>query len=117
MANQFTVKRSANIGTTLESVGSYTVPANVGAVIVGLTVSNTSNAQVFSNVVINNGTNDYYLVKNATIAVEGTLIVVGNGQKIILQANDTVKVNSSSSSSVDAMLSIMQTTDVGITTD
>jgi hypothetical protein len=115
MANQFTVKRSSNIGTTLESVGSYTVPAGNGAVVVGLTVSNTSNAQVFSNVVINDGTNNYYLIKNATIAEEGTLVVVGNGQKIILQANDTVKVNSSSSNSVDAMLSIMETTDVGMT--
>lgn len=117
MSSNFTVKRSDNIGTSLASIGGYTLAANTGAIVVGLTVSNTSTQQVFANVVVNNGSNNFYIIKNATIPANGTLIAVGQGQKIVLQAGDTVQVNSSLSSSVDAMLSVMESTEVGLTVD
>ena len=67
MANTFLRKISRNIGNTAVTVGDYTVGANIGAVVVGLGISNTIASQVHANVSINNGTDDFYLVKSAPI--------------------------------------------------
>jgi len=115
MANTFLRKISSNISTTLTSVGSYTVGANIGAVVVGLSISNTTPSQVFANVTINNGSTDYYIVRNATIPAEGTLITVGGDQKVILQTGDSVKV--SASGNVDVIMSVMESESVGLTVD
>lgn len=117
MANTFLRKISRNIGTSLTAVGSYTVGANVGAVIVGLNISNTSAAQIIANVVINNGTDDYYLTHRIPVAAGGAVSIAGGDQKIILQTGDTIKVNSSATSSLDVLMNIMETDGAGITTD
>lgn len=115
MANTFVRKISSNINTTSTAIGGYTVGANLGAVIVGLTISNKTAAQVTSNVEIYNGTSSYFIVKNAPIAAGGGLVPVGGDQKIILQAGDSVRV--SASANVDAVLSVMESTEVGLTND
>lgn len=117
MASTFKVKRSSSIGTTLTSIGSYAVGANVGAVVIGLTVSNITESQVFTNIVINNGITDHYLIRNAVVPAQGTLLVIGGGQKVILQTGDAIKVNSTASSSVDVIMNIMESGDVGVSTD
>jgi hypothetical protein len=117
MANTFLRKISRNIGNTAVTVGDYTVGANIGAVVVGLGISNTIASQVHANVSINNGTDDFYLVKSAPIFDSSTLILVGNEQKIVLQTGDSIKVTSSDSSSLDVVMTIMETDGVGITGD
>jgi len=117
MANTFLRKVSRNVGNTAVTVGSYTVGANIGAVVVGLSVSNTTGSEVRANVVINNGSNDYYLVKSAPILDSSTLILVGNEQKIVLQTGDSVKVTSSDGPSLDVLMTVMETEGVGITVD
>jgi hypothetical protein len=117
MANTFLRKISRNIGNTAVTVGDYTVGANIGAVVVGLGISNTIASQVHANVSINNGTDDFYLVKSAPIFDSSTLILVGNEQKIVLQTGDSIKVTSSDSSSLDVVMTIMETDGVGITSD
>lgn len=117
MANTFLRKISRNIGTSLTAVGSYTVGANVGAVIVGLNISNTSAAQVIANVVINNGADDFYLTHRIPIADGGAVSIAGGDQKIILQTGDSVQVNSSAASSLDVLMNIMETDGVGLTVD
>jgi hypothetical protein len=108
MAGIFVSKRSASIGNVLTKVGDYTVAANTRAVVVGLTVSNTSNVSVYANVAVNDGTNNYYIVKNAPIPAEGALVVVGGRQKLVLQTDDSIKINSSGVDSLSAIFSAME---------
>ena len=109
MANSFKRKLSANIGATLAAVGSYTVPASNVATIIGLSISNVSNAGINVDAVVNNSTINFYIVKTAPIPVGGSLVAVGGDQKIVLEAGDSVQV-SCDSGNVDAILSILETT-------
>jgi hypothetical protein len=108
MASTFIVKRSSSIGNTLTGIGGYTVAANTRVVVVGLTISNTSDVEISANVAMYDGTNNYYIVKSAPIPAEGALVVVGGSQKLVLQPNDSIRVNSSSADSLDAIFSAME---------
>lgn len=110
MANTFYRKLSRNVGTTITAIGSYTVPSGATAVIVGLTVCNTSGATVAVDITVNDGTHDYYIVKAAPISAGGALVPIGGEQKIILAEADSVKIKSDAATSLDAVLSIMEIT-------
>lgn len=110
MANTFYNKLSANVGTSLTSVGSYTVGGGATAIVLGLTVCNVSGATVNADVTINNGSGDFYVVKNAPISAGGALVPIGGDQKIVLQAGHSIKVKSDAATSLDAILSIMEIT-------
>ena len=110
MANTFYRKLSANVGTTSTAIGSYTVGSSTTAVVVGLTVCNRTGSTVAVDIVVNDGSNDYYVVKSAPISAGGALVPVGGEQKIILSTGDSIKVKSDSASSVDAVLSLMEIT-------
>lgn len=117
MANTFLRKSSRGIGNVATAVGNYTVAANLGAVVLGLSVSNTTSTEVYANISINNGADDFYLVKYAPIPDGSTLIVVGGDQKVILQPGDSIKVESTAANSLDSMMSIMETNSIGFTAD
>jgi hypothetical protein len=110
MANTFTRKLSTGIGTALTAVGSYTVGASTQTTVIGLTVANTSAATVNIDVTVNDGSTDYYVVKDAPVPVGGALVPIGGNQKIVLITGDSIKINSSAASSVDAVLSILEIT-------
>jgi hypothetical protein len=110
MANAFTRKVSRDIGTALTAVGSYTVGASTQTTVIGLTVANTSASAVSIDVTLNDGANDTYLVKDAPVPVGGALVPIGGNQKVVLITGDSIKVNSSAASSVDAVLSILEIT-------
>lgn len=117
MANTFLRKVSNGIGNVVTAVGSYTVAANTGAVVIGLTVANTSNVEVLANVSIYNGINDYYLVNLAPIPAEGSLVLIGGDQKAVLQANDSIRVSSTVNNSVDVIMTLLETNSIGMTID
>ena len=110
MANAFTRKVSRDIGTALTAVGSYTVGASTQTTVIGLTVANTSASAVSIDVTLNDAANDTYLVKDAPVPVGGALVPIGGNQKVVLITGDSIKVNSSAASSVDAVLSILEIT-------
>lgn len=117
MASTFVRKVSNNIGNVATTVGSYTVAANTGAVVIGLTVANTSNVEVAANVSIYNGITDYYLVKLAPIPAEGSLVLIGGDQKAVLQATDSIRVSSTVNNSVDVIMTLLETDSIGMTID
>lgn len=110
MANIFYRKASSGIGNTAVTLGSYTVGVDTKTVVLGLTVANTSGTTVSADVYINNGASNYYLVKGAPINAGGALVPIGGDQKLVLQFNDNVKIQSDSASSIDAIMSIMEIT-------
>lgn len=110
MANNFKRKLSRSIGTTLTSVGSYTVPASTEVTVIGLDIANTSSSQVLVDATVNDGSNDTYLIKEAPIPSGGSLVVIGGDQKVVLEPSDSIKVKSDTASSVDVVLSILEIT-------
>lgn len=110
MANTFSRKLSQNIGTTATQVGSYTVAANTTVVVVGLTVTNKTGGAITANVFINDGAANTYVTANAPISSGASLVAVGGDQKVVLLTGDKIYVESSASSSIDAVLSILEIT-------
>lgn len=110
MANTFNRKLSRNVGTSLTAIGSYTVGASTKTVVVGLVLCNTTGGTINVDCTLNDGTNDYYVIKNAPVTAGGSLVVVGGDQKIVLTTNDSIKVKSDAASSLDATMSIMEIT-------
>tara|TARA_B100000965_G_scaffold351866_1_gene326738 strand:+ start:1429 stop:1761 length:333 start_codon:yes stop_codon:yes gene_type:complete len=110
MANTFKNDVTQNIGTS--GSAQYTAGGSVTATIIGMTCANTTNADIKCNVQVtdNSAGVTSYVVKNAPIPTEGSLVVVGGNQKIVLEPNDSIKVTSSASSSIDLVLSVMEQT-------
>jgi acetyltransferase-like isoleucine patch superfamily enzyme len=111
MANTFTRKLERQVGTSATDIGSYTVPSATTTIVVGLSVTNTTGSAVTANVYIqDNATNNTYLVTNAPISSGSSLVVGGGDQKIVLITGDSVYVQSSAATSLDAVMSIMEIT-------
>tara|TARA_Y100000296_G_scaffold10380_1_gene11841 strand:+ start:19 stop:381 length:363 start_codon:yes stop_codon:yes gene_type:complete len=118
MANDFKRYTKADCGTGAGASGEtiYTVPSSGSAmetIVIGITLANTSTAGITGSVFIDNhdGSNDVYVVKNASIPAGSSLEVMA-GNKLVLQgtgsANDILKVTASASSSLDATVSILE---------
>jgi Iap family predicted aminopeptidase len=111
MANTFTRKLSRQVGTTAVDVGSYTVGASTTTVVVGLSVTNTTGSAISANVFIQDvASANTYVVSNAPISAGSSLVVSGGDQKIVLITGDKMYVQSSASTSLDAVMSIMEIT-------
>ena len=110
MANTFLRKTSRNVGTSAATVGSYTVGGSTHTTIIGLTCANTTTSAITVNVQHNDGSNDTFLVKAATVPAGSSIVIVGGDQKVVLQTGDSIKVTSSAASSVDVMMSILEIT-------
>ena len=110
MANTFKLKTKANVGVT--TVGIYTAPAATTTVVIGITLANTSGSGVNVGVAVSRTSatkEDIKLLKNAPIP-SGSSLEFMSGNKIVLEATDTVTVDSDTNNSVDASLTIMEIT-------
>ena len=110
MANTFTRKLSQNIGASPAKIGNYTVASATSTVVIGLTVTNTTGSAISANVFINDGAANTYVIANSPIGSGASLVVVGGDQKIVLNTGDSMYVQSSAGTSIDAVMSIMEIT-------
>ena len=109
MANTFKLKTKANVGVT--TVGIYTAPAATTTVVIGITMANTSGSGVNVGVGITRAgpTEDIKLLKNAPLP-QGSSLEFMAGNKVVLEATDTLTVDSDVNNSVDTALTIMEIT-------
>lgn len=110
MANTFSRKLSRNVGTSLTTVGSYTVGAATQTTVIGLSLCNTTAQPITVDVTVNDAVNDFYVLKGASIPPGSSIAAVGGDQKIVITTNDSIKVKSSAASSLDAVMSILEIT-------
>ena len=108
MANNFTSYANKNVGTSPATV--VTVGASTQTTVIGLSCANTSISPVTVDVYFTRSSVDYYLIKGATVAVGGAIIVVGGDQKVVLTPSDVLKVVSSAASSLDVITSVLNIT-------
>jgi hypothetical protein len=106
MANTFKLKTKANVGVT--TTGVYTVPAATTTTVIGITLANTSGSSINVGVGVSRVTSDSVkLLKDAPIP-QGSTLEFMQGNKIVLEATDTLTVVSDTSSSLDASITILE---------
>ena len=103
MAQDFERSIQRNVGTSAVTVRT----ANSDDALVGINVANVHTSQITVDVFINDGSNDYSIVKAAPIPVGSALQVLDGGAKIVMQSADVLKVQSSVASSADVWVSVV----------
>ncbi len=103
MAQDFERSIVRNVGTGATTVRT----ANSDDALVGINIANVTTTQILMDVFINDGSNDYYLVKDAPIPVGSALQVLDGGAKVVMQNNDVLKVQSDTASSADVWVSVV----------
>ena len=101
MAQDFTRYKARLTGTSAATLFT----ANSNDTVVGISVANVLTSAVNASVFINDGTNDFYLVKNAPIPSGSALQVLDGGAKVVVQSGDILKVVSDTASSLDTWVS------------
>jgi hypothetical protein len=101
MAQDFTRYKARLTGTSAATLFT----ANSNDTVVGISVANVTGSAVNASVFINDGTNDFYLVKNAPIPSGSSLQVLDGGAKVVVQSGDILKVVSDTASSLDTWVS------------
>ena len=83
--------------------------ANSDDALIGINIANVTTSQINMDVFINDGSNDYYIVKDAPIPAGSALQVLDGGAKVVMQASDVLKVQSDTASSADVWVSVVDT--------
>ena len=120
MANDFKRFTKPNVGTNTGASADavYSVPAGAGStalesIVIGITLANKHTSGITASVFLDNedGSNDVYIVKNASIP-SGSSLEVMAGNKLVVQNDgsnaDVIRVESSRASSLDATISVLE---------
>ncbi len=108
MANTFKLKTRANVGVTTASI--YTVPAATTTTIIGITLANISGSSINVGVGITRTSADNVsILKNVPIPQGSTLEFMG-GNKLVLEATDTLTAISDIASSLDVSVTLLEMT-------
>ena len=120
MANDFKRFTKPDVGTSTGASADavYTVPAGAGStalesIVIGITLANKHTSGITASVFLDNedGTNDVYIVKGASIPA-GSSLEVMSGNKLVVQNDgsnaDVLRVESSRASSLDATITVLE---------
>jgi hypothetical protein len=103
MFTQFVNYIQKNIGTS--AVTLVTVPATTQLAINQLSCANVTNLSVTCSVTVTRAGVTIFILRDATVPSGGSLICVGESQKIVLMAGDVLQVQSSTATSIDCVVS------------
>ena len=106
MANTFKSYPVKDVGTSAATV--YTCPSSTQTTVIGMSMANTTTANITTDAYITRSAVDYYLIKGAVVPAGGTLIIVGGDQKVVMQDGDVLKVVNSAATSGDVMASLLE---------
>ena len=116
MANDFKRFCVPDVGTSNTTL--YTVPAGSGSsaletIVIGITMANKSTSGITASIFIDNedGSNDVFIVKDASIPA-GSSLEVMSGNKLVLQNDgsnaDVLEGIASAASSLDITVSVLE---------
>ena len=103
MAQAFERNIARNVGTSAVTMRT----ANSDDALIGINIANVTTTQILMDVFINDGSNDYYIIKDAPIPVGSALQVLDYGAKFVMQASDVLKVQSDTASSADVCVTVV----------
>ena len=102
MASVQTSYVNSTIGTSANTI--FTASATTA--LVGVQIANVSDSPITVSLYVTRSAADYYLVKNATVAVGGALAAIGGDVKHFLVTSDVLKVVSSAANSAHCLTSV-----------
>ena len=108
MANTFTSYLTSQVGTSPSTI--VTVGAATQTTVIGMSIANVTTSPATCDVYITRSGTNYYLIKGATVAPGGTLVIVGGDQKVVLTTADALKVVTSLAASMDVITSVLNIT-------
>jgi len=98
---------TGNIGTSPTQV-SDTVSSSTTHTIIGFSLSNIhANNIAVTATLTKSGGATVNMIKSATVASGGALIIVGGDQKVVLEQGDTISVSSDTATSTDSVMSYL----------
>jgi hypothetical protein len=106
MPNTFKNSTVNAVGTA--AINAYVCPAATQTTAIGMTIANLNTNAITANVMLNAAGANVYVLKNATIPPGGALVPIGGDQKLVLEAGDYLHVNTSTSSSADVIVSVLE---------
>ena len=108
MANTFKLKTKANVGVTTDNV--YVVPSATTTVVIGVTLANVSGQSINVGIGITRAsTDDVNIMKDIPLP-QGSSIEFMQGNKVVLEATDSLTAESDLNNSLDVALTIMEIT-------
>lgn len=108
MTNTFKNYMVHNIGTTVTSV--YTCPVGTTATVIGMTAANTISSVINMDIQLQSATHNItcYMVKGMVLNPNSSSVPVGGEQKLVMTAGDILKLTSSTTNSLDVILSVLE---------
>ena len=108
MANSFKNAFSENVGTSATNVLTCPSGNSSRCVLIGLHLTNTTSGEITATVTLNDSSasNDIILV-NAVPIPANTMLSVLQGDKVILEESDILKVHSNTGTACNAFVSYL----------
>jgi hypothetical protein len=108
MANTFKLKTKASVGVTTENV--YVVPAATTTTVIGITLANVSGSSINVGIGVTRASTDDVNILRSVPIPQGSSLEVMGGNKLVLEATDTLTAISDVASSLDVSVSILELT-------
>jgi len=110
MASAFKTATQANVGTSLTTV--FTTPADTTSTIIGLYLCNQSGGSIEANTVFYDASSTTLvnITHNTPIPSGTSIAVIGGDAKVVLEAGDSIRIQSNVASSIDVVLSYLEQT-------
>ena len=109
MAQDFERTLKENISNNSGSPTVLRTAANSDDAIIGIRCANTAGTSVNISVYVKNGSDTYFIIKDAPIPTGGSLELIDGGSKVVLQNGDSVEAYASAANSVDIITSVVDT--------
>jgi hypothetical protein len=112
MANTFKSDTKLNVVTDAVSNTNTNIVTAGGSstlVLLSILLSNTSGASAQVDVFLVTSGDNVHLIKNAPVPAGSSLEII-SGSKIIMQANDVLRIRAGTASSIDATVSYLDQT-------
>ena len=108
MANTFKLKTKASVGVSTQNV--YVVPAATTTTVIGITLANVSGSSINVGIGVTRASTDDVNILRSVPIPQGSSLEVMGGNKLVLEATDTLTAISDVASSLDVSVSILELT-------
>ena len=108
MANNFKLKTKASVGVSSQTV--YTVPSATTTTIIGISLANVSGTGINVNVSISRASSDSVSLARYVPIPQGSTLEFMQGNKVVLEATDSILVSSDVANSLDCAVTILEMT-------
>jgi len=110
MASSFKTATAANVGTSPTTI--YTSPVGSTSTIIGMYLCNQSGGSIEANTVFSDSSSSTLvnITHNTPIPSGTSIAVIGGDAKVVLEAGDSIQVQSNIASSIDVVLSYLEQT-------